>query len=166
MAAITDLATLTAIAGGDWLVVNDVSAGSDKKITRDDLLGGSGTWTPALTFGGASTGITYTAQTGLYNRAGNLVWISCRLTLSSKGSATGTALITGLPLPVSTGLASMSAAIFATGASIASFTAAVSSSQINLYVIAAAGASGYGLATDATFGNSTDILIAGCYRTS
>jgi len=55
MAAITDLTTLTAIASGDYLVVNDVSAGSDKKITQADFLGGSGTWTPVLTFGGAST---------------------------------------------------------------------------------------------------------------
>lgn len=39
MAAITDLATETAIASGDYLVINDVSAGTDKKITRDNLIG-------------------------------------------------------------------------------------------------------------------------------
>lgn len=39
MAAITDLATETAIASGDYLVINDVSAGTDKKITRNNLIG-------------------------------------------------------------------------------------------------------------------------------
>ena len=57
-----------------------------------------GTWTPALTFGGASTGITYGASTlGRYTKVGNLVTLTGMLTLTSKGSSTGAAQITGLP---------------------------------------------------------------------
>jgi hypothetical protein len=56
-----------------------------------------GTWTPALAFGGASTGITYNAQAGTYTRIGRLVHCFARLSLSSKGSASGSATITGLP---------------------------------------------------------------------
>lgn len=56
-----------------------------------------GTFTPVLTFGGASVGITYSAQTGRYTRIGRMVMYEVRLTLSSKGSSTGSATITGLP---------------------------------------------------------------------
>lgn len=166
MAAITDLAALTAIASGDLFVVNDVSAGTDKKITQADMLGSASTWTPVLAFGGASTGITYSAQTGIYNRVGTLVWIGCRLTLTSKGSATGSAVITGLPFAVTTAVGPMSVIIITAGTSIASIVAGATSSQINLYAIAAAGAAGHSVATDATFANTTDLIVGGCYRTS
>jgi hypothetical protein len=56
-------------------------------------------WTPVLNFGGATTGITYSVQTGTYWRLGNgdiVVYFS--ITLSSVGSATGAATITGLPV--------------------------------------------------------------------
>ena len=56
-----------------------------------------GTWTPVLRFGGGSTGITYTTQQGRYTRIGRTVTIRFEITLSSKGSSTGEADITGLP---------------------------------------------------------------------
>jgi len=56
-----------------------------------------GTWTPTLTFGGGSTGITYTAQVGTYTRIGRMVLAQFNVALSNKGSSTGTASITGLP---------------------------------------------------------------------
>lgn len=56
-----------------------------------------GTWTPVLRFGGGSTGITYTTQQGRYTRVGRTVTIRFEITLSSKGSSTGEADITGLP---------------------------------------------------------------------
>jgi hypothetical protein len=66
-----------------------------------------GTWTPALAFGGASTGITYNAQAGTYTRVGRLVHCFARLSLSSKGSASGSATITGLPFTSASGDASL-----------------------------------------------------------
>ena len=56
-----------------------------------------GTWTPVLRFGGGTTGITYTTQQGRYTRIGRTVTIRFEITLSSKGSSTGEADITGLP---------------------------------------------------------------------
>jgi hypothetical protein len=50
-----------------------------------------------LQFGGATTGITYSAQIGRFQRTGNRVYFEIRMALSSKGSATGTATIAGLP---------------------------------------------------------------------
>jgi predicted aconitase with swiveling domain len=59
-----------------------------------------GTFTPAMTFGGGSTGITYSTQTGFYTRIGRIVHIDIALVFTSKGSSTGTAVITGLPFTV------------------------------------------------------------------
>jgi hypothetical protein len=55
-------------------------------------------FTPSLLFGGLSTGITYTDQLGRYARFGPLVFFQIRLVLTSKGSATGSATISGLPV--------------------------------------------------------------------
>lgn len=56
------------------------------------------TFTPTLNFGGATTGITYTTQSGVYSRVGNVITFTITIVLSNKGSATGTATITGLPI--------------------------------------------------------------------
>lgn len=58
-------------------------------------------WTPGVSFGAATTGITYGTQTGLYKREGKTVTAAGLITLTSKGSATGVARITGLPFDAS-----------------------------------------------------------------
>ena len=59
-----------------------------------------GSWTPVLKFGGGSTGITYSARDGSYTRIGRQVTVHFMIEMTSKGSSTGTATITGLPFPV------------------------------------------------------------------
>jgi hypothetical protein len=59
-----------------------------------------GTFTPVLAFGGASVGVTYSTQRGDYTRVGNTVTFEIQITLTSKGSSTGAATITGLPVNV------------------------------------------------------------------
>jgi len=54
-------------------------------------------FTPGLAFGGAATGITYTTQTATYTRIGSIVFVMGTIVLSSFGSASGSATITGLP---------------------------------------------------------------------
>lgn len=54
-------------------------------------------WTPVLSFGGASVGITYSVQTGYYTRCGSLVSFAASIALSSKGSSSGAMAIGGLP---------------------------------------------------------------------
>ena len=56
-----------------------------------------GTWTPALSFGAATTGITYSIQSGGYVKVGGQVTVWARLALSNRGSATGAVRVTGLP---------------------------------------------------------------------
>jgi hypothetical protein len=50
-----------------------------------------------LSFGGATTGITYSTQSGAYTRIGNIVHFNMNIALSSVGSASGAAAIGGLP---------------------------------------------------------------------
>lgn len=66
-----------------------------------------GTWTPALSFGGATTGITYGTQFGQYTRIGRQVTLVAKVVLTSKGSATGLAAITGLPFNAAANVNSM-----------------------------------------------------------
>lgn len=61
---------------------------------------GEQSWTPALTFGGGSTGLTYSTQAGQYVTIGNLVVAEFNIVLSAKGSSTGSAAIS---LPVTAG---------------------------------------------------------------
>ena len=66
--------------------------------TLDDYREGS--WTPGLAFGGATTGITYAEEImGRYTRIGRHCMAYFAIKLTSKGSASGTAELTGLPFP-------------------------------------------------------------------
>jgi len=62
-----------------------------------------GTFTPVVTFGGASVGITYTSgrQSGIYTKVGNLVTYSIHLQFTNKGTSTGELQVTGLPFTAS-----------------------------------------------------------------
>ena len=66
------------------------SASSDAN-TLDDYE--EGTYTPTLSFGGASTGITYDVQTGRYTKVGRLVTVSFTIRLTNKGSSSGDARV-------------------------------------------------------------------------
>lgn len=56
------------------------------------------TWTPAVTFGGASVGVTYATRSGTHAIRGKICTAYAEITLSSKGSSVGAATITGLPI--------------------------------------------------------------------
>jgi hypothetical protein len=68
-----------------------------------------GTWTMGVSFGGGTTGITYTVNTGRYIKVGKSVTVTGFILLSSKGSSTGAAQITGLPYTIGAGNPSQSA---------------------------------------------------------
>ena len=58
----------------------------------------TGTWTGGISFGGGSTGIAYSYRACAYARIGNIVTATFEIVLSSKGSSTGGAVISGLPI--------------------------------------------------------------------
>ena len=62
-----------------------------------------GTWTPTITGTTGSAGITYATQLGHYIKVGNVFTAEFVIKLSSKGTASGTILIAGLPVSVATG---------------------------------------------------------------
>ena len=59
-----------------------------------------GTWTMGVSFGGASVGVTYDINTGTYTKIGRQVTVNGLLVLTSKGSSTGNAKVTGLPFTI------------------------------------------------------------------
>jgi hypothetical protein len=59
-----------------------------------------GTWTMGVTFGNAAVGVTTSSNTGGYTKIGRKVTVTGYLVLTSKGSSTGFARITGLPFTI------------------------------------------------------------------
>lgn len=57
-----------------------------------------GTYVPTLTFGGGSTNITYGTRYGNYIKKGREITVDGYITLTSKGTSTGSAQIESLPL--------------------------------------------------------------------
>lgn len=123
-----------------------------------------GTFTPALKFGGATTGITYAVQSGVYVKIGRNVFFNIVLALSSKGSATGDATITGVPF-ANTDSASPPAHVFAYGLAAGTYTngAYLSGSTLALFNVSAGSATAL---TDAAVTNTTEINIGGWCRAS
>ena len=117
-----------------------------------------GTWTPALQFGGASTGITYGAQVGTYTKIGRMVMASFAVSLSNKGSASGTAKIGGLPFAPSNAVPAMiwpcAVSWLAMTSSLVSFRALAfpDETTLHLYGITAAATSD-AILSDGAFGN-------------
>lgn len=87
-ATVVELSTAAILAND---LVSSLNAGNIA------MIGQSGTWTPVLSFGGSSTGITYSTQAGVYTKVGTTVTLTANIVLTSKGAATGTALLSGIP---------------------------------------------------------------------
>jgi hypothetical protein len=127
-----------------------------------------GTFTPVITFGGGSTGITYTVQEGYYTKIGNRVFYDITIVLSAKGSSTGTALITGLPFTSgSSGSNFVAGAMFASSMSAGTTTMVVGQlNQSNTTITMIRYDAGSAVAlTDASFTDTSSIRFNGHYRT-
>jgi hypothetical protein len=99
--------SLAGLATG--LVKNTTGTGAPSIAIAADitvLIQTTGTFTPALLFGGAAVGMTTSAAVGAYTKTGNLVAVVIAVILTAKGSSTGVATITGLPFAVGAGAAS------------------------------------------------------------
>lgn len=129
-----------------------------------------GTWTPVLRFGGATTGITYIAgyQNGLYTKIGSQVTLTGVIYLSSKGSATGTATLIGLPYATANIDGAQSAfALQMYDIDISVYPGAnVDKSTTNAYFYQTAANGAVSLLTDANFKNSSYMQFSLTYRAS
>jgi hypothetical protein len=125
-----------------------------------------GTWTPSVEFGGATTGITYNGRQGYYVKTGKVVHVWLYFNMSSKGSATGTATVAGLPFTSEdfnvSGLTNWPGSKPSRRQNETSSDFAMSALENNseVGITNAAGS----LVTDSTFTNNTIIECALCYR--
>lgn len=128
-----------------------------------------GTWTPSITFGQSSTGITHNSQQGKYLKVGRLVYLQCHCSLSSKGTASGVADINGLPFAISIGSLGVFNPIgdrqnLNTGGEPVNAYLSNGNSYIRLYENAFDG-TGNTTVTNTNFANDTDIDINLVYYT-
>ena len=128
----------------------------------------SGTFTPVLQFGGGTTGITYGTQAGVWNKISeSLVQFTLRITLTSKGSDTGTAEIHGMPFNFANYAMNTSVVFSATGESLASMTSAphvkgrINTDELLLVDYGAAGSANL---DDTNFQNTSTFTVHGVYE--
>ena len=92
----------TPSASGAGITFPATQSASTDANTLDDYE--EGTWTPSITFGGASVGVTYSSyRGGTYSKIGNRVFVTGIVELTNKGSSTGAARISGLPFTNASG---------------------------------------------------------------
>lgn len=124
--------------------------------TMDDYE--EGAWTLGFSFGGGTTGITYSLQLGKYIKNSGIVVCTGAVTLTNKGADNGNAAITGLPFTVFDSDANYSSAfagyMFAiTFADVPMFRVHRNSTIVNLYKTTNAGVTTN--ITDAAFANNS-----------
>jgi len=122
----------------------------------------TGSFTPGITFGGAAVGVAGTF-TGLYTRINNVVNISIQITLTSKGSSTGSIEITGLPYDSKTGFTQSIPVAFSTGIITATSVGALITSVSTVIKLQNANVNYTGTLTDANISNTTIFYISGQY---
>ena len=124
-----------------------------------------GTWTMGVSFGGASVGVTYGLNTGKYTKIGRQVTVTGYLTLTSKGSSTGSAKITGLPFTITNDYENYAAPALwfdnITFANQFQANGAINSTTISLQEITTLGVV-TGI-TNADFANDSSIIISFTY---
>ena len=172
------------IVDGDLVISSsghgiDFSATGDASGASDELLNDyeEGAWTPTITFGGNSSGQSYSnnGQIGRYIKVGRLVHIQCYIAFSNKGSSTGTAKITGLPYTSrdQSGMYAAAKVAYMNSMSSASGPGGISDFLVYLEINDTVlnidrqemGNSGTGVndATNSNFNNDTDMMITMTY---
>lgn len=149
------------IAGQCYLLMWD---GTRMQIVGQMGFGGSsGSFTPVISFGGASVGVTYSVNAGqYYTDAGGMIHATLQITLSSKGTSTGAALISGLP---ATAGAQWEAMIEAT--SMSGLTGSMSANVQNgtsEIQLSQWGATGVAAVTDTVFTNTSSLNLSFVYH--
>lgn len=120
-----------------------------------------GTWTMGVSFGGGSVDVTFGANAGTYTKIGRQVTVNGRVTLTSKGSSSGAAAITGLPFTIGAADGNFaSASLWVNQVSFANqfqAFAAINSTNITLWEVTEAGAPS--TLDDPNFTNGSDIMV-------
>jgi len=153
-------ATYPATTGANTMMIST----SANAVTTTTFIAAT-SYTPALAFGGGSTGITYGTRLGRYTQIGNMVTFSADITLTNKGSSTGNATIS-LPVTAAAGVPTVElflflGAITTTGTYNSLDITASGTTGLVVQVVASTGAAT--ALTDAAFGNTTVLRVTGSY---
>ena len=154
----------TASASGSGVTFPATQSASSDANTLDDYE--EGTWTPTVTFGGGSTGLTLDAgaSVGRYVKIGRSVTINVRILFTNKGSSTGAAVIGGLPFTSGGSFAPcghfLNGGITFTG--VPQFMVNAAATTFSCGQVTTAGTAS-GLA-DTNFSNSSDLFLQTVYQ--
>jgi hypothetical protein len=157
----------TPSTSGSGITFPATQSASTNANTLDDYE--EGTWTPVVTFNGASVGQSYSNQTGTYTKIGNQVFLSAIVIMTNKGSSTGAAYITGVPFNEN--------GAYGTGWMVpdANFTGSINTNGFGTYAIIAGSAiylryttsaGGYTNVDNSNFTNNSQIYLTLFYRTA
>ena len=118
------------------------------------------TFQAVVSFGGGSTGITYSTRSGRLIKIGKLAYVEVDIVLSSKGTDTGNILITGMST-----LALRFTALSLSGANntfSGTIQARINTSGIEIVSVLSGGVST--ILTDASCSNGSVFRVAGCFE--
>lgn len=166
--------SITSISGNTAKVVTATGTLTSGNVSKFDANGNivdatfaytaPTSWTPVLNFGGGTTGITYSGQTGSYILIGKFLIAEFTIILSSKGSSTGAATITGLPAnTASRGLVKLS--YFANMSSMTADVSRVDTGSSTI-TLAVTGAATVAAMDNTNFNNTTEIRGTATYITA
>jgi hypothetical protein len=125
-----------------------------------------GTWTPTLIGTGGQSGQAYTTQAGYYVKIGKLVHVYGRLTMSTLGTVTTQAAISGLPFTaenLSTAHVGYWSAMTTHLAYIGGLVVA-NTTRIELNQMAIAGATGMTALAQGHMSDTSDLIFSAVYR--
>jgi hypothetical protein len=144
-----------------------VGTGTSVSLTgREQPVYEHGTWTPSISFGGASVGLSASSASGFYTRIGNQCIVRGAINLSAKGSSTGAAKITGLPF-TSVGGTSMGSMLLGLTANMSGLTSvptgqvAGNDTTVDLYDW---GATGTSTLNETNFTDTTYLRFSATYQ--
>ena len=163
----TNVATFTTGGNLNFAVsnagINFNNSGAVGAATLNDYE--SGTWTPVLTFGGNSVGITYSTRTGLYTKIGNIVTVAMEIQLTNKGSSSGSIWVTGLPFPYKSSIGGVYPIACLVGSTTSQINPTAGVYLSNIYVYNTY-SGGYTNSQDTNVTNGTELIVCGSYLTT
>lgn len=125
-------------------------------------------FSPALSFGGASVGITYSTQKGLAIKIGDVVFVTANFRLANKGVSVGGALVSGLPFQSrnsTDGETTLSVQANNLGATAITMLASIVQNNSTSISVSRYAAGAAAQLTDVDFANNTIMRISGIYFT-
>lgn len=129
-----------------------------------------GTWTPSISFGGGTTGITYNSRVGRYVKIGRVVTAQGYVQLTSKGSSTGAANLTSLPFTsvnVSNAYTTVNISYYNAFTSLNYFLSAyVNTNATTCVFVQGSNTGGVTAITDGNFTNTSEFIFSITYEAS